>query len=506
MEGKTRKTDGRTKKERWKTRAIIVLVIFAVYFSLLLIQSQIWKTNPLSFFIWDNFPAVMHDTEQNTAAERAGAQVFDLFQPQYFAVTRADGSRDVFRGHSELYQELKPLLRTLTDSLYKGKAAPVTIETDKERGKWYESLQTDSIYLKLPSRVDTQVYTQMLGLESSNVCKELSGYQEMSVSVEGGKVILYFFDESANRVVSFHTALDGTEIKSIIDNAVRIVAKNYVFAFETDKSEVADSPSEVFLSTNTKLRDTMLIPAVTVSTPQLIVQTPTVTERMDFRQKVFDLFGYHTSDIRQYTDENGVQVFVDEYSTLKIHADGFVEYKANEPKYGLSLMGEQKPTKANVRFQSLIGVERIALRLMEISGIGIDAGVYSLALRELTGGESAEDSVKLRLEYCFEGRPIDFESPEGGRRSAVSAVVSQGKLAQMSCYLKELSAVEESSYFSSEWELTPNESLFNAIERYNADKSDIQQIQDGYLYYPVPYASTQVHTVWKIETLQLETK
>ena len=133
MEGKTRKTDGRTIKERWKTRAIIVLVIFAVYFSLLLIQSQIWKTNSLSFFIWDNFSAIMNDTEQNSAAERAGTQVFDLFQPQYFAVTRSDGSRDVFRGHSELYRELKPLLRTLTDSLYKGKAAPVTIETDKQR-------------------------------------------------------------------------------------------------------------------------------------------------------------------------------------------------------------------------------------------------------------------------------------------------------------------------------------------------------------------------------------
>nr|QGT51211.1 hypothetical protein Firmicute1046_2870 [uncultured Firmicutes bacterium] len=500
MEGKTRKTDGRLKKERYKTGAIIVLVLFAVYFSTLLIQTQVLKEKPISFFVWENFAAVVHDAERNSAAERAGTYVFDLFNPQYFAVTRADGTRDVFRGQSEMYRELKPLLRTLTAKLYKGEALPVTVEEEKERGKWYESLQTASVYAKLPCRVDTQVYAQMLGLESSDVCKELLGYQEMSVSVEGEKVVFYFFDESANRVVSFHTALDGTELRECVENAVQIVAKNYVFAFETDKSEIEDSPSEVYLTTNVKMRDTMLIPAVTVATPKLTAQTPAAVNRTDFHQKVFELFGYRPSDIRQYTDGNGVQVFVDEYSTLRVHTDGFVEYKANEPKYGLSLTGDARPSKTNVRYQSLLGVERIALRLMEVAGMDTDNEAHGLVLRELTGGESADDEVKVRMEYCFEGRAVEFDDSETGRRSAISAVISQGKLMQMSCYLKELTAVEDGAYFSSEWELTPNESLFNAIERNKADAGEISQIQDAYLYYPVPYVSTQVHTVWKIET------
>lgn len=123
-----------------------------------------------------------------------------------------------------------------------------------------------------------------------------------------------------------------------------------------------------------------------------------------------------------------------------------------------------------------------------------------ILLRELNGGESAEDDVRLRLDYCFEGRLIQFDDYEGERRSAISAVVSQGKLTQMSCCLKTFTAVEESSYFSSEWELSPNESLFNAAERVNTEIEGLLLIQDAYLYYPVSSASTQVHTVWKIET------
>lgn len=500
MEGKTRKADSRSKKERYKTGAIVVLVIFAVYFSVLLTQMQLLKEKSVSFFIWENLSAVVQGTEKNSVEERAGAYIFDLFDPQYFAVTRADGNRDVFRSRSDLYRELKPMLRTMVKKLYAGDMAPVTVEVMKERGKWYESLQTASIYAKLPSRLDTQVYAQMLGLESSEVCKSLPGYREMSVSVEGGKVIFYFFDETSNQIVAFHTAQDGGELSAVIDGAVQIVAKNYIFSFETDKSEVEDSPSEVSLTANIKMRDTMLFPAITVSTPMLTAQTPEAVRRADFHRKVFDLFGYKPSEIRQYTDGNGVQVFVDEYSTLKIHADGFVEYKANEPKYGLPLTGEQKPSKTNVKYQSLLGVERTVLRLMEVAGMDISREECGILLRELNGGESAEDDVRLRLDYCFEGRLIQFDDYEGERRSAISAVVSQGKLTQMSCCLKTFTAVEESSYFSSEWELSPNESLFNAAERVNTEIEGLLLIQDAYLYYPVSSASTQVHTVWKIET------
>lgn len=499
MEGKTRKTDGKTKKERWKTGAIIVLVLFAVYFTILLIQTQLLKEKTVSFFIWENFGAVTQNTDRGLSEERTETKLFDLFAPQYFAVTRADGYRDVFREQSDLYKELKPKILSALNKLYKGEAAPVTTETEKERTQWYASLQTASVYAKLPCRLDTQIYAQTLGLENCDVCRELSGYQEMSVSVEGGKIVFYFFDETSNQVVSFHTALDGTELNDVIEDAVQIVAKNYVFAFETDKSEAEDSPSEVFLTTDVKMHDTMLIPAITISTPMLTAQTPGAVSRSDFYQKVFDLFGYRSSDIRQYTDGNGVQVFVDEYSTLKIHADGFIEYKANEAKYGLPLLGEQKPSKTNVRYQSLLGIEKIMLRLTELAGMDTDGKAYRLVLKEIAGGESAEDEIKIRLDYNFNGRPIVFDEFEGASRSAVSAVVSQGKLTQMSCYLKEFTAVEEESYFSSEWEMTPNESLFNAIERCKTEEGEVLQIQDAYLYYPVSYTSTQIHTVWKIQ-------
>ena len=501
MEEQRHRKEQKTRREHIKTGAIIVLVFFAVYMGVLIFQSQLLKDKEnFSLLIWKNMDRIASSSAALTDNDtRAAEMVVAFSRPRFYAVTREDGSRDVANEKSELYEELQPEVQDLLGKLYRGEAEPVTVEIMQDRGKWLRSLQTTSVYAKTPYTIQTGVYARMLGLEGSAVCSSLQSYEEMSVSAEGGKVVFYFPDTASGSVVSFHTALDASALSESIDEAAQIVAKNYVFAFETDKSE-EDTPEQMPLSANVTLADTILIPAVTLSTPTITAASPEGMQSQEFIQKVMSLFAYKSTEVRQYTDSNGVEVFVSAGSTLKIHPDGFVEYRANDAEHGISLPGEEETDRSGAKYRAMLGVTRMILRLSDFVGIEIEGAPYSLLVTELSGGNTAEENIQIRMDYSFEGNRIDFSDAVGESRSAISAVVSNGSLTQLSCYLKEFAAAEPGSMLSGAAERTPNESLFNAIERGKQSADEWIQVEDAYLYYPVPYGSTQAHTAWKIIT------
>lgn len=399
------------KKQNLKTYILVALIISSV-----VLTGKIWFNEKLwpagyNFFavITDNFSFGKKDFVSSLTKET-------ISFPKTLVVTNSE-NRSAYAADSDAFSamiaDVKELLRLALEAAEEGKDA----EADGEA--WLTALKTRSISVSYPVAYDSKLFLNILGSYRSDGAsfpvKEFiitpgsaSGAGIYIKNYDTGEIRYAFADWDKERLENMITQYAANSIGDLSYSA----ELNFDKSSEDSAQQKLVIESDVLIQLNKRLANT-------------VAETNPLYDGV-FNWEVTDnllkQFGYNTSGVRKYTERDNSVVFVENYSTLKIHPNGLAEYKAVDASKGIDL------NSGNDFYRGLLGCVDFVNSLWsnvfpnEALNINISSDVIA----------ASSPSFRLTMDYFSDGAQIYIDIPGSpsspAMKHAVEIEVENGRI------------------------------------------------------------------------------
>lgn len=470
--------------KRKRTELIKTVLIFALSAILCIQAILIFKSRSL-----DNI--FFNDSDSDIILNNADVTnlYFEYTAPEYIMVNR-NGSRDVFYSDNEYYILAQQLLQEINRNVFMPDVKPAFAQD----GLFDKLTELDSVYISYPSRRYPKYAAQFINNSSETLSPLVSFYTKVilvpETAEEKNYITVYIKDDKTGKAVKVPTLVASDELIKYMDKIKGLNKKEYSFAHELNLN-VQNTKEETLPAPETELKGDILIPHKNLSLPQVSVISPVEFNQnpSDFgtspaAEEVMSAFGFNTTDSRQYYDNSGVLVCVDEKATLKLFPGGVIEYNSVNQQSGLNLTGSSRLSPDNSYILSFTGISRIINSVIPLAGNTERS--FKIRLTELQSESVEVSEYKFMFDYYINGIRI-LNSPYHG----IEATAVDGKLISMRIDLKRF----ESSYTE-----TTTEELVSAIDKFYLERkgSSPVVISNAYLAYPVQQDSESITPQWMI--------
>ncbi len=245
--------------------------------------------------------------------------------------------RNLYTHTSDEYTDIIP---TVLDSVKKGLSGGEFAAANAD--EWNGVLKTRSVYISYPVAYNTTLLLGILGLESKNM--NASSMREFIIgpSDKDGVLSLYVKDYSNSNVYKAPLSYKYNDICSLIDkyavDSINLLPYSFELNFDKFDSESVEQKVVIEPTVTLKLEREML---PTIKSENYISG---VYSNMYLSSNILKSFGYNTTYMRKYLDNNNTAVYVENYSTLKIYDNGLLEYKAIDDTKGIALTDSNSST------------------------------------------------------------------------------------------------------------------------------------------------------------------
>lgn len=312
-----------------------------------------------------------------------GAQAAVPVSPAGMVISGAGSSRCAFYYNSE---QLTPAFESFAAPLAEalGSAGPVREIT---RAQWQQRLLDRGVYFDFYSAQPLSLLSALLGSTAQEAGEYSAGSLLLSCTDEG--VELCFASASDGH---FYCCTTGVSASAVISRAESYGADSSYFAFTSDKFAGLD-PDTVIFGTDAQMHS---------------VLSENAAGAVEL-EALMSLLGMNSYVIRPYTEADGTRVYVESGKTLRVGADGRINFKSGPAPGAGSGLDEAVMLAASVAQQTLLPV------------CG-DAKLCFAGVSTQDGGE-----YTVRFEYVING--IIVELP--GRRAAALVTVSGGETVKL---------------------------------------------------------------------------
>lgn len=400
------------KKQNLKTYVLIGLIISSV-----VLTGKIWFNEKLwpagyNFFavITDNFSFGKHDFVSSLTKET-------ISFPKTLVVTNFE-NRSAYtadsNGFSNMTPDIKELLRLALEANDGGQG---TVATKQD---WLTALKTRSISISYPVAYDSKLFLNILGSYRSDGSSFPVKEFIISPSIATSGAGIYIKNYDTNEILCVAVDWD----RERLDNMITEYAKNsigdlsYSSELNFDKGSTDNDQqklvieSDVLIQLNKRLANTL-------------EETNPVYSGV-FNHEVTDNllkhFGYNTSGVRKYTEQDNSVVFVENYSTFKIHPNGLVEYKAVDVSKGIDLKS------GNDFYRGLLGCVDFVNNLWSsvFPSVPLNINISSDVIA------TSSPSFRLTMDYFADGAQVYIDIPSTSSRPpmkhALEIEVESGKI------------------------------------------------------------------------------
>ena len=245
--------------------------------------------------------------------------------------------RNLYTHTSDEYTDIIP---TVLDSVKKGLTGGEFAAANAD--EWNGVLKARSVYISYPVAYNTTLLLGILGLESKNM--NASSMREFIIgpSDKDGVLSLYVKDYSNSNVYKAPLSYKYNDICSLIDkyavDSINLLPYSFELNFDKFDSESVEQKVVIEPTVTLKLESEML---PTIKSENYLSG---VYSNMYLSSNILKSFGYNTTYMRKYLDNNNTAVYVENYSTLKIYDNGLLEYKAIDDTKGIALTDSNSST------------------------------------------------------------------------------------------------------------------------------------------------------------------
>ena len=453
-------------KERVKTSIIILLLLSCVF-----LTYRLWfgsgMLNPAeSYFSVSELPFVRYFSNLN----HYSVPKENLSKPRKIVIN--DGSLWVpYYNTDGAFETLAERTEEIVRACLRGDGERRSITY----AEWIENLNEPSIYVEYPITVTPRMLALILGERSDDFPPSIEHVKDVIIIPSGEEqVSLAVRDAHSGEAAVFvlgQRYAFPEEILAMYANENRRDGY-YEFAFSTLLSDSG------FGSGNVEVDDLVLFSDNYAEVSNIMAANPLSREKYGALLKSFS---FNAQPLRHYPDEWGCENYVENYATVRIYPDGYVEYSAVDPEKGIYITDSEKN-----EYETLNAAIDFAERVW--------ASVSDEPLNVLVSSVEAdgEGSIRFTFDYYYGGREVAVAMLGEGRDALYHAIEIEtvgGRIASYRQYMRKYSNSSVSS---------AQESFVSALDYFvdTLSGSENAKISDIYPGYYDDGAHTMIRTTW----------
>ncbi|MGM9551061.1 MAG: hypothetical protein ACI3XA_02285 [Clostridia bacterium] len=422
-------------KERLKTILIVVLLASCVLLTYeTWFKSSVTGENLFRFEISDLPIVRLFTGEKNTVS----VPKENLSKPRKLVVN--DGSLWVpYYNTDEAFDNLNEKISAILKSCLSGHSAKVTQITYKE---WLANLDKPSVYVEYPIAVTPEMLANILNTTSKDMPFGLNIVRDGIIIPEGEKgVCVAIRDSISSKAWQFYIE---DEFLAFPEAVLALFTKQnsrdgyYEFAYST---LIGDGIGEGGVT----VEDLVLFSDNDANIRDIYAHNP--LSGADYGN-LLKSFSFNPSPIRRYSDEYGGENYVENYATVRIYPDGYIEYSSVKEGKGIDLV-----QKDGNGYEILNSAIDFAEKLWN--------SISKEPLNVLVSGvEETETGSKITFDYYCGGREVAVAYDKEGREPLYHAIEISVQNGQITSYRQYLRYYEEAVTY------TGQESFITALDYY----------------------------------------
>jgi len=455
------------KFERFKSILLIMLVISSI-----VLTGNKWFNEELWPGGYDFFSRVKllfsSDDTDNLISFNPNEKIL---KPSKIIIN-SSGNHNLFTKSSDKYQIFyEELVEIMRLGIASDKFETSSIE------EWNANLQSKSCYFTYPVAYNSGYFSSQLSTKYSG---GFSGFKEFLVLSDlrlPSVVHLYIKDVYSNNVQKSKIPFESNIISSAIENLQSSDGNMTYYSFELNFDSNNDDSVEQAI---------IIDPDVLISiSPKYL---PDIKENRLFYNihendilynKILSLFGYNTSNIRKYVESDNSIVFVENYSTLKLHTNDLLDYRSVNSNNGIRLDG------ASI-YDSMNSCITFVNNVMEC--LNLSDGMYYEISSDI--GDVNSKTFTMTFDYYLNDNMIVIPSGNYPISHAVVVEVSNGKITSYQQICKTFYGSGDSILCSS---------AIEAIDKIPSKTGGGSTISDIFLAYSFDISTYKWNPLWYIE-------
>jgi hypothetical protein len=421
------------KNDKIKTIVLILLVLNSMF-----LTAQIWLSEKLwsqdyNFFVkWENnelVQAVLKKVSWSSGQDHKGPTIDSYFYTPQRIVVNYGSFRTVYVNGDNLYAQYLSEISRAFEQLLRSEEG-VKYQAAAATDEWFNVLKTKSIYVDLRAPYKTKLLGQFFGIKETPLSTYIKDIKEL-ILVPGDSIsndiTFYIKNFSNGSIGKFNLNYDRTPLNNLLEKHATAPSNRYKFSFEIP----LDKKSRF---TKVVVDSSILIPLDKQNLKVLKSNNPVKSEH-DIKD-ILKAFKYSSNSLRKYTEMDNTIVYVENYSTLKIHPDGLIEYDAIEGGKGLKLA--PVPPAGGNNMPSFRESWDMVVKFIK----GIENVNQEIQLSSAAEDQNKPGTYQFIFNYFYGGLPITMSLDNGKIQDAIKVEVVNGTLKSYRHYLRNYEEVK----------------------------------------------------------------
>lgn len=284
-----------------------------------------------------------------------GYNFFSDVKKQFFTSSN-DNPDNLFDPVEEVLKPAKIILNNLGNHVLFTKSSPeydtlfhqiksaleLTFSSEQsliaDDNEWNDNLKRKSCYFSYPIEYDSGYFFSQLSYKYSG---SLSSVREFILAKDtriSSVSYLYIKDSASGIIYKHRLSFESEVIDSLINRAPNTSAGTNYYSFELNFDRADEDAVEQHIVIDPDVLIDITEKQISAIEEQNLFNN--IAHHPEIYTPILQNFGYNTSTIRKYTEQDDSMVFVENYGTLKLHTNGVIDYKSVNSTQGVELGGD----------------------------------------------------------------------------------------------------------------------------------------------------------------------
>ena len=401
-------------KERIKSCLLSLLIISSIVLSI-----NMWFNEKL----WSNDYNFFSNITNIFKSENKGKSYYlskeNISYPEKIIINNMEKRNRYTHTSKEYLQMIEPILSTIKKGFTECKFE----ETSKD--DWNVILKSKSIYISYPIAYDTTLLSGILDVTANEVpAKLIKDIIIYPTDPQSLTVNIFIKDDDNNKIYKSTINHNYTFFSEIVEkyaiDSINLIP--YSFELNFDKSSDVIEQKVVIEPTVTLKLEEQTLPNIKSQNCLTNIYEDVYTSSNILRS-----FGYNTTNTKKYLDKNNTSVYVENFSTLKIHNNGLLEYKSIDNTKGISLTNKNSSTL----YDNFIACIEFVNNLWDNAMPG---KIFNVNLTSDILFDQKGQSFSITMDYYINGHPVicklDKTSSYDELLHGIEIKVSDGKIVE----------------------------------------------------------------------------
>ncbi len=459
------------KKDRISSVILICLVISSIVLTVKIwFSEELWPDGYNFFVTPEKILSSLPFMEEKTERSEAVAPLHEtMLMPEKIVAVQSVSQRKIYSGSDDDFVTLNNFAKSLLTALFTSEPAKTAISATE----LCDTIKSSSLYVEYPVSMPVKVLGHLCEINESPVFSDVYSVNGFVAVPTPQGCSIYLYDNQSRDAYMYSFPFDGSELSGVISK-YSPGGGDFMSAYELGFYKREDMEVEqklsfaplVFMDTSGKQSESTVIKGTSP-----FDKTEPSALSLEAINGIVSAFGYNPNTIRRYTDEGGTLVLVEDYSTIKLHPTGLMEFTTTTPKKGINM---------KIHSGSAESPQNIPDTIDSITEIL--AGVWSaLDMGEMPDIRLSSDipdnftDFGLCFDYRYGGYPVRVSF--AGAKHAIEIEVKNNLLVSMKVYIRSYSSTSENS---------ENLSTLEALDRFCEEpdiNSDAKNLFLGYIDY-----------------------